>query len=67
MPTMAGSHGISIIQDHHCIAIGALIIRIGFWSPLYQNYDKEPPAQKKIGIFFVDPHVVVKKSFLLPK
>ena len=23
--------------------IGALIIRIGFWGPLYYNYDKEPP------------------------
>ena len=22
---------------------GALIIRIGFWSPLYYNYTKEPP------------------------
>ena len=24
-------------------AIGALIIRIGFWGPLYYNYNKEPP------------------------
>ena len=23
--------------------IGALIIRRGFWGPLYNNYDKEPP------------------------
>ena len=23
--------------------VGALIIRIGFWGPLYYNYDKEPP------------------------
>ena len=23
--------------------IGALIIRIGFWSIIYHNYDKEPP------------------------
>ena len=22
--------------------LGALIIRIGFWGPLYYNYDKEP-------------------------
>ena len=22
---------------------GALIIRIGFWGPLYYNYTKEPP------------------------
>ena len=25
------------------IYIGALIIRIGFWGPLYYNYNKEPP------------------------
>ena len=24
-------------------ALGALIIRIGFWGPLYYNYSKEPP------------------------
>ena len=23
--------------------IGALIIRIGFWCPLYYNYNKGPP------------------------
>ena len=23
--------------------IGALIIRVGFWGPLYHNYNKEPP------------------------
>ena len=23
--------------------IGALLIRIGFWGPLYYNYNKEPP------------------------
>ena len=23
--------------------IGALIIRIGFWGPLYDNYSEEPP------------------------
>ena len=23
--------------------IGALIIRLGFWGPLYHNYNKEPP------------------------
>ena len=27
--------------------IGALIIRIGFWGPLYYNYNKEP--QNSIG------------------
>ena len=27
--------------------VGALIIRIGFWGPLYYNYDKEP--QNSIG------------------
>ena len=25
------------------VNIGALIIRIGFWGPLYYNYNKEPP------------------------
>ena len=25
--------------------IGALIIRIGFWGPLYYSYIKEPPKQ----------------------
>ena len=23
--------------------VGALISRIGFWGPLYYNYNKEPP------------------------
>ena len=23
--------------------IGALVIRIGFWSPVYYSYTKEPP------------------------
>ena len=23
--------------------IGAVIIRIGFWNPLYYDYNKEPP------------------------
>ena len=27
--------------------IGALIIRIGFWGPIYYSYKKEPP--KNIG------------------
>ena len=25
------------------ITIGALVRRIGFWGPLYYNYNKEPP------------------------
>ena len=25
--------------------VGALIIRIRFWGPLYYNYNKEPPKQ----------------------
>ena len=25
------------------LSIGALIIRIGFWGPVYYNYNKEPP------------------------
>ena len=28
--------------------MGALIIRIGFWCPLFYNYNKEPP-QNSIG------------------
>ena len=28
---------------HHSSKTGALIIRIGFWGPLYYNYDREPP------------------------
>ena len=32
------------------INTGALIIRIGFWGPLYDNYNKEPP-QNSIGIY----------------
>ena len=30
--------------------VGALIIRIGFWGPLYYNCNKEPPPQKKNSI-----------------
>ena len=29
-------------------SIGALLIRIGFWGPLYYNYTREPP-QNSIG------------------
>ena len=28
-------------KNHH--SIGALIIRIGFWSLLFYNHNKEPP------------------------
>ena len=34
--------------------IGALIIRIGFWGPLYYKYNKEPP--KYIGNY-VGPYM----------
>ena len=30
-------------EDSIVANIGALIIRIGFWGPLYYNYNKEPP------------------------
>ena len=30
--------------------VGALIIRIGFWSPLYYIYNNEDPPPKKIKI-----------------
>ena len=26
------------------LTIGALRIRIGFWGPLYHNYNKDPPS-----------------------
>ena len=29
-------------NDRHPHKIGALILRIGFWAPLYYNYSKEP-------------------------
>ena len=35
-----------LLQDElHGITanVGASIIRIGFWGPLYYNYNKEPP------------------------
>ena len=28
-----------------CINMGAFLIRIGFWGPLYYSYNKEPPSQ----------------------
>ena len=36
--------------------IGALIIRMGFWGPLYHNYNKEP--QDSIGNYC--PYIMVK-------
>ena len=30
----------------HSGNIGALIIRLGFWGPLYYNYNKEPGNHK---------------------
>ena len=35
--------------------IGALIIRIGFWGPLYHKYNKELP--KIISVIIGDPIV----------
>ena len=29
--------------DGHSVDVGALMIRIGFWGPLYFDYHKEPP------------------------
>ena len=29
------------LHGHRCSNIGASVIRIGFWCPLYQNYNKE--------------------------
>ena len=33
----------SIILKFRLSNIGALIIRIGFWGPVYYTYNKEPP------------------------
>ena len=30
-------------EDRDLVILGAFIIRIGFWSPLYYTYNKEPP------------------------
>ena len=30
--------------------IGALAIRIGFWGPLYFNYNKDPPQKKIVEV-----------------
>ena len=50
------------------VHIGALIIRIGFWRPLYYNYSKEPP---KIVSVIMKPPVVAALtargySFVIP-
>ena len=34
----SSTSGARTVRDH----VGALIIRIGFWGPLYYNYNKEP-------------------------
>ena len=36
-------------------SVGALIIRIGFWGPLYYNYYTEPPVLEIIEAPIVDP------------
>ena len=41
--------------------IGALVIRIGFWGPLYPNFNKEPP-KNSIGNYG-GPYI---ESFLYP-
>ena len=30
-------------KPRHKPNIGALVIRTGFWAPLYYNYNKKPP------------------------
>ena len=32
-----------VLEAQILLNIGALIIRIGFWGPLYYNSNKEPP------------------------
>ena len=39
------------------VDIGALIIRIGFWGPLYYNYSKEPPKHS-IGNY-LGPYILI--------
>ena len=41
---------IQLIQRHY---VGALIIRIGFWGPLYYISNKEPPPKKKIVLIII--------------
>ena len=33
----------TVLADVLLFTIEALIIRIGFWGPLYYSYNKEPP------------------------
>ena len=49
--------------------IGALIIRTGFWSPLYYNHSKEP--SKNSIVSYLGPHRLLKfneftKLFFVP-
>ena len=41
--------------------IGALIIRIGFWGPLYFHHNKEPP--KCIGNY-LGPYIMLHSSYI---
>ena len=34
----------SLLLPKSRINIGAFIIRVGLWGPLYYNYNKEPPT-----------------------
>ena len=40
--------------------MGASIIKIGFWGPLYYKYKGPPPPQKKIVL------IIIKASILGP-
>ena len=43
-PAHQGRLGVGI-SDEPDPNIGALIFRIGFWSPLYYTFNKDPPKQ----------------------
>ena len=40
---IGGCRGLCAVPENEHGAIGALLIRIGFWGALYYNYNKEPP------------------------
>ena len=48
-PAHEAGHSRILIGDHQGAdpTIGALIIRIRFWGPLYYDYNKEPPKQHR--------------------
>ena len=46
---MAGNAGEIACRPWSMVAIiGAIIIRLGFWGPVYYRYNKEPPKYIKI-------------------